>query len=63
MGIYTFYRTLKNEADEIDDVRKCLKCLSTYHVSELKDNICPACKIETEKLKGFFDRHPEIENK
>jgi hypothetical protein len=60
LGIYTFYRTAKSKVDEMDDVRKCTQCLNTFKMSDLKDSICPECNIETEKLKGFFERHPEL---
>ena len=37
----------------------CPKCQETFKLSGSKKHNCPKCKIFLEKLKGFYERHPE----
>ena len=58
LGLYTLYRAVKSKAEDSDNFSKCPKCMKTYDKSKLNNGLCPVCGIETEPLKGFFERHP-----
>ena len=45
-----------------DDVLMCPKCGEPYNNLDVKNNMCPTCKVDLESVEGFYDRHPEFKD-
>ena len=48
--------------EQPDDCMICVSCLKPIYRNELEDEKCPFCNGEAEKIKGFYDRHPELKS-
>lgn len=38
----------------------CPKCEESFTTSNIQNAICPKCGAGAEKLKGFYERHPNL---
>ncbi len=38
----------------------CPNCKKPFNEKDIKNKLCPECKIVLEKLDGFYERHPEL---
>lgn len=38
----------------------CPKCRDSFYERDVKEKICPKCKIKVEDVKGFYERHPDL---
>jgi hypothetical protein len=38
----------------------CPKCAKSFYEKDVEQRKCPYCKIDLEKIRGFYDRHPEL---
>ena len=38
----------------------CPKCKTPFNQKDVSNKQCPICKVNLEKLKGFYERHPEL---
>lgn len=46
-----------------DDVfLMCPKCGEPYNSLDVKNNMCPTCRIDLEPIEGFYSRHPEFKD-
>ena len=66
IGIFfiTFGLLRKIDLKEFNELYlKCLNCGKILRVEEAKDFICPHCFNKMEELEGFYDRHPELNQK
>jgi hypothetical protein len=61
IGILTFLIVFTWKYFSYNEIQYCMHCKSV--VPKTKSNLCPTCKHPTEKLEGFFDRHPKLKKK
>jgi anaerobic ribonucleoside-triphosphate reductase len=38
----------------------CPKCEESFETSDIKNSLCPKCGTQAERLKGFYERHPNL---
>ena len=38
----------------------CSKCGTPFDSKDVISNSCPNCKVQLERIEGFYDRHPEF---
>ena len=41
----------------------CPQCEKMYWLTGKDKHVCPECEMPLEKLKGFYERHPELKKK
>ena len=41
----------------------CPQCLTPFDQKAVPSEQCPICKVNLEKLEGFYERHPELKEK
>jgi len=62
VGILITVVALKRKASDFEEeFFICPKCEKSYRKSEVPGMQCPDCKVELEKLKGYYDSKKEKE--
>ncbi len=49
-----------NDIKEQESVLMCPICVRLYQKKDVHELKCPSCNENLEKLKGFYERHPEL---
>ena len=59
LGIFFIRSYFKNKPD-YTEVLMCPKCIKPFDTVTIGTRVCPKCETKLEKLKGFYERHPEL---
>ena len=65
VGIYSIFLVIKNKYKGTHIENKqliCPKCEEVVELTNSGESYCPHCGKKLEKLKGFYERHPELKD-
>ena len=60
LGILFVWSVLRKKRGLRNRTMMCPECVKPFESESVKNDICPICENDLEKLIGFYDRHPEL---
>lgn len=61
LGVYFLWSAFIVEKGKPVGVHMCVKCETPANPADFEDLRCPQCGGHMEPIKGFYDRHPELD--
>ena len=63
IGLYSIWTSLTKTRYDGNDMLICPKCSKALRRKETNNNACPIWNVDLEPLEGFYERHPELNDK